>query len=128
MFRRSDRRSKADDESIDETPTADGEPESVDAVEDGADVTEDQPEDMDADLESQAADYLADNDAWLYGPYAKDVLEVIDRLEEVGPDDAEAIAEAWRSAPKADREAARKAVRKLTERDLEMGRHVQMAR
>ena len=54
--------------------------------------------------------------------------EVLDRLEEVGPEDAEAIAEAWRSTSKSDRETARKAVRKLTERDEEISRHVQMAR
>ena len=83
---------------------------------------------MDADLESQAADYLADNDVWLYGPHAKEILEVLERLEEVDPDDAEAIAEAWRSASKPDREAARKAVRKLIESDEEIARHVQMAR
>ena len=83
---------------------------------------------MDADLESQAADYLADNDVWLYGPHAKEVLEVLERLEEVDPDDAEAIAEAWRSASRPDRDAARKAVRKLIEADEEIARHVQMAR
>ena len=88
----------------------------------------DEPEDMGADLESQAADYLADNDVWLYGPHAKEVLEILDRLEDLDTREAEAIAEAWRSASKPDRDAARKAVRKLTEDDLEMARHIQMAR
>ncbi|MGD0018360.1 MAG: hypothetical protein ABSD62_03820 [Candidatus Limnocylindrales bacterium] len=124
MFRRSDRRSKDGDESLDEELEVEGEP----AAGEKAKGAEDRPEDMEADLESQAADYLADNDVWLYGPYAKEVLEVIDRLEEVGPDDAEAIAESWRSAPRSDRDAARKAVRKLTERDEETARHIQMAR
>ena len=107
---------------------AESEPAAEDDIENGEGEAEPEPEDMDADLESQAADYLADNDVWLYGPNAKEVLEVLDRLEEVGPDDAAAIAEAWRSAPKADRDAARKAVRKLTERNEESFRHVQMAR
>jgi hypothetical protein len=88
----------------------------------------DAPEDMDADLESQAADYLADNDVWLYGPNAPAVLTILDRLEGVGVDDGAAIAEAWREAPKGDRDAARKAVRKLTETDEELARHVGMAR
>jgi hypothetical protein len=127
MFRRRDRRSPGDGEEgrdndleVEGTPGAESDSEAADAV--------DQPEDMAADLESQAADYLADNDTWLYGPYAKAVLEVLGRLEEVGPGDAEPIAEAWRSASKPDRDTARKAVRKLTERDEEAARHVQMAR
>ncbi len=88
----------------------------------------DAPEDLDADLESQAADYLAGNDLWQYGPNAPDVLAILDRLEEVGLADGTAIAEAWREAPKSDRDAARKAVRKLTETDEELARHVGMAR
>jgi hypothetical protein len=91
-------------------------------------VEGDAPEDMDADLESQAADYLADNDVWLYGPNAPAVLAILDRLEGVGVDDGSAIAEAWREAPKRDRDAARKTVRKLTETDEELARHVGMAR
>jgi hypothetical protein len=127
MFRRRDGRSGDDArKGLDQDSDVEDPPEAED---DGEDIeSAGEPEDMDADLESQAADYLADNDVWLYGPYAKEVLEVLDRLEEVSPDDAEAIADAWRTAPKADRESARKAVRKLTERDEEMGRHVQMAR
>ena len=133
MFRRSDRRSKDGDDGLDEGGLDEGGldegMEVGDAeAEDDAGAAEDRPEDMGADLESQAADYLADNDVWLYGPYAKEVLEVIDRLEEVGPDDAEAIADSWRSASRSDRDTARKAVRKLTERDEEMARHIQMAR
>jgi hypothetical protein len=144
MFRRSDRRSRdeagaglgeeleadgaADDGGAEAADSA-AESAAESAVE-AADDTESQPEpeDMDADLESQAADYLADNDLWLYGPHAKEVLEILDRLEEIDTTHAEAIAEAWRSSSKSDREAARKAVRKLTEDDEEMARHVQMAR
>ena len=125
MFRRRDRGSRDDaSKGLDDAPEAHDAPE----ADDDADGAADQPEDMDADLESQAADYLADNDVWLYGPRAKEVLDVLARLEEVDPDDAEAIAEAWRSASKSDREAARKVVRKLTESDEEMARHVQMVR
>jgi hypothetical protein len=125
MFRRRDRDSRDNaGEVLDTDPDAEDVPE----TEDEAAGPADEPEDMDADLESQAADYLADNDVWLYGPRAKDVLEALERLEEVDPHDAEAIAEAWRISSKSDRDAARKTVRKLTERDEEMARHVQMAR
>jgi hypothetical protein len=125
MFRRRDRDSRDNaGEVLDTDPDAEDAPEAEDEEAGPADA----PEDMDADLESQAADYLADNDVWLYGPRAKEVLEVLERLEEVDPHDAEAIAEAWRTSSKSDRDAARKTVRKLTERDEEMARHVQMAR
>jgi hypothetical protein len=94
--------------------------------------TEDAPEDTEADLDSQAADYLADNDLWLYGPNAQDVLDVLDRLEEIQPSEASAIAEAWRGAPRSDREAARKAARRIVEGEGqgegEEGRQVRMAR
>ena len=77
MFRRRDRRDKA--ETPDSAPAADAGIE-IDEFEDGEAVEEDaeqedQPEDMTADLESQAADYLADNDVWMYGPNAEAVLE-----------------------------------------------------
>lgn len=125
MFRRRDHGSQdGGDAGLGEEPAVEDEPETESEAEDA----EDQPEDMEADLRSQAADYLADNDVWLYGPHAKEVLEVLDRLEEVGPDDAESIAQAWRSAPKSDRDTARKAVRKLAESDEEIARHVQMVR
>jgi hypothetical protein len=92
----------------------------------------DAPEDTEADLASQAADYLADNDLWLYGPNAQDVLDVLDLLEEIQPAEASAIAEAWRGAPRSDREAARKAARKIVESEGEgegeEGRQVRMAR
>jgi hypothetical protein len=88
----------------------------------------DAPEDLAADLESQAADYLAGNDVWLYGPNAPAVLAILDRLEEVGVADGTAIAQAWRDVPKSQRDAARKAVRKLTDADEDLFRHVQMAR
>jgi hypothetical protein len=129
MFRRHDRRSP--DESARDLPGDKAEPKLDDEIEaEGPKGAEGlpEPEAMDADLESQAADYMADNDVWLYGPNATAVLELLDRLEEVGPDDAGVIADAWKSAPKSDRDAARKAVRKLTEGDEEIARNVGMAR
>jgi hypothetical protein len=89
---------------------------------------EDQPEDMTADLDSQAADYLAGNDVWMYGPNAEAVLEILDRLEEIVPDDARPLTEAWLAIPKSDRDRARKAVRKLAEDDEEIFRHLQLVR
>lgn len=86
------------------------------------------PEDMTADLESQAADFLAGNDTWMYGPNASTVLEMLDRLEEMGPEQARPLAQAWQAAPKADRETARKAARKLSEKDEEVARHLGLAR
>ncbi len=94
----------------------------------GLEPAEDEPEDMTADLESQAADYLADNDVWMYGPNAEDILAILDRLEDLTPDEARPIAEAWLAIPKADREKARKALRKILETDTEIGLHYQMAR
>jgi hypothetical protein len=99
-----------------------------DRDEDVKQIEGDAAEDMGADLESQAADYFAGNDVWLYGANAPAVLAILDRLEGVGVDEGAAIAEAWRAAPKGDRDAARKAARKLTEADEELDRHVQMAR
>ena len=71
MFRRRDRGSR------DDAGDAPGQDLEVDDATEAADESEDgdgadQPEDMDADLESQAADYLADNDVWLYGPHARE--------------------------------------------------------
>jgi hypothetical protein len=80
------------------------------------------------ELESQAADYLADNDVWMYGTNAPDVVAILDALEDSGADELVPLAQAWRAVLKSDREAARKAVRKLTETDLEASRHLQMAR
>jgi hypothetical protein len=102
--------------------------ERVGAADGEVDSAEDEPEDMTADLESQAADYLADNDVWMYGPNAEDVLAILDRLEDLTPDEAQPIAETWLAIPKSDREKARKALRKIIETDLELGRHYQMAR
>ena len=104
MFRRRDRRDKA--EAQDEVPATrealeDLEDEDEEPVES---ELEDQPEDMTADLESQAADYLADNDAWMYGPNAEAVLEILDRLEELTPAEARPLAEAWLAIPKSDRD------------------------
>jgi hypothetical protein len=89
---------------------------------------EDQPEDMTADLQSQAEDYMADNDAWMYGPNAEAVLLILDRLEEIVPDEARPLVEAWLAVPKSDRDRARKAAQKLGESDPETGRYLQMAR
>jgi hypothetical protein len=112
MFRRGDRRDKAeapddvraaeDDELLDDDELAEGEEEGE---------LEDQPEDMTADLESQAADYLADNDVWMYGPNAVAVLDILDRLEELVPAEARPLAEAWLAIPKSDRDQARKAAK-----------------
>ena len=120
MFRGRDRRDKADPaDEIDST--------AIDAELDD-EAAEDQPEDMTADLELQAADYLADNDVWMYGPNADAVLEILDRLEDIVPDEAGPIAEAWQAIPKSDREGARRAARKLAEDDVEIGRYLQLAR
>ena len=86
------------------------------------------PEDLTADLESQAADFLADNDAWMYGPNAAIVLEMLDRLEEMGPEQARPLAQAWQAAPKEGREVARRAARKLAEDDEQILRYVGLAR
>ena len=66
------------------------------------------PEDMTADLESQAADFMADNDAWMYGPNAPTVLEILDRLEEMGPEEARPLAQAWPRERPQDRPQARR--------------------
>jgi hypothetical protein len=129
MFRRRDRREKADDTEIQaDAPQAveADEPEEFDELDD--EEPGDLPEDLTADLESQAADYLADNDVWMYGPNAEAVLEILDRLEEIVPKEARPLAEAWLAIPKSDRERARKATRKLTENNEELLRYVQMAR
>ncbi len=129
MFRRRDRRDRAEAPEEARGVAADEEleePEDLD--EDELDEEEDQPEDMTADLESQAADYLADNDTWMYGPNAAAVLDILDRLEEIGPAQARPLAEAWQAIPRSDRDRARKAARKLGEEDVEIGRHLQLAR
>ena len=127
MFRGRNRRDKAD--AADDIKGPDQDLELKDEVEDGAeDLLEDQPEDMTADLESQAADYLAGNDVWMYGPSAAAILEILDRLEEIVPDEARPIAEAWQAIPKSDRERARKAARKIVEDDEELARYLQLSR
>jgi hypothetical protein len=120
MFRGRDRRDKADDSDEIDTSGTDAE------LDD--ETAEDQPEDMTADLESQAADYLKDNDAWMYGPNAAAVLDILDRLEGFGPDEAKPLAEAWLAIPKSDRDRARKAAQKLAENDEEIYRYLQLAR
>ena len=136
MFRRRDRDSR-DDDAAGEAPAGEApadadldEAEFEDEFEDEAEVPagEELPEDMTADLDSQAADYFADNDVWMYGPNAAAVLEILDWLEEIVPSEAVPLAEAWLAIPKSDRDRARKAARKIVEDDLEMGRHLQMAR
>ena len=128
MFRRRDRREKVDAEDDVLDPAADSEFDDAAAHDlDGQDP-KDQPEDMTADLDSQAADYLAGNDVWMYGPNAEAVLEILDRLEEIVPDQARPLTEAWLAIPKSDRDRARKAVRKLAEDDEEIARHLQLVR
>jgi hypothetical protein len=124
MFRRRDRREKTDAE--DDVLEVETDAELED--DEPAERLEDQPEDMTADLDSQAADYLAGNDVWMYGPNAEAVLEILDRLEEIVPDQARPLAEAWLAIPKSDRDRARKAVRKLAEDDEEIFRHLQLVR
>jgi hypothetical protein len=80
------------------------------------------------DLQAQAVEYLADNDAWMFGPNAAAVVALLDRLEGIGPDDGASLAEAWQATPKAEREAARKAARKSVEPESDAQRHLQMAR
>jgi hypothetical protein len=92
------------------------------------DELEDEAEDTTADLDSQAADYFADNDAWMYGPNASAVIEILDWLEEIVPAEARPLADAWLAIPKSDRDRARKAARKLAENDLELNRYLQLAR
>jgi uncharacterized membrane protein len=101
-----------------------------DEIEDetGDDEIEELAEDMTADLDSQAADYFADNDIWMYGPNAAAVVEILDWLEEITPAEARPLSEAWLAIPKSDRDRARKAARKLAETDTEIERHLQLAR
>src|SRR5450830_890135 len=71
MFRRRDRREDPEgSESQAGAPVEEADLEDADPG--------DLPEDMTADLNSQAADYLADNDVWMYGPNADAVLEILD--------------------------------------------------
>ena len=130
MFSRNARRDKDTVELLlDGDVPAGGKPELDDEVliEDEVFI-EDEPEDMDADLESQAADYMADNDAWMYGPNASAVIEILDTLEDVVPADAKLFAECWLEIPKSDRDQARKSARKLAENDEDLYRYLQLAR
>jgi hypothetical protein len=130
MFRRRDRRDDtAASDDAGET-RADAELDQLDELDEDEldEELEDQPEDMTADLESQAADYLAGNDVWMYGPNAEAILEILDRLEEIVPDEARPLAEAWLAIPKSDRERARKAARKMALENEEIARHLQLVR
>ena len=127
MFWRRDRRDKADDLDDVREAAVGEEFDDVEAAED-QEGSEDQPEDMTADLDSQAADYLAGNDVWMYGPNAEAVLEILDRLEDIVPDEARPLSEAWLAIPKSDREQARRAARKIAEEDEELARYLQLAR
>ena len=101
----------------------------VDEEEEDEEEAEDlEPEFSAADLESQGVDYMADNDVWMYGPNAEDIVAILDCLEDAGPDELVPLAAAWRAIPKSDREAARKTVRKILEKDFEVGRYIQNAR
>ena len=131
MFRRRDRRDEAvttDDDGAKIVDLEDAQPEDPGQGAEGDDALGDQPEDMTADLDSQAADYLAGNDVWMYGENAEAVLEILDRLEDMVPDEARPLTDAWLAIPKSDRDSARKAVRKLTEDDEETTRHLQLVR
>ena len=120
MFGRRNRRGEASEELERSGAEAEGEiVEASDADEAGADSAVDQPEDLSADLESQAADYLAGNDEWMYGPNAQDIIAILDRLEEVTPTEARTVAEAWLAVEKIDRDKARKAQRKILENQAE---------
>ena len=96
------------------------------SVEDEA-LAEDEPEDMTADLESQAADYLAGNDVWMYGPNAAAVLEILDRLEEVDPGRGPAPSpkRGWRSPSRTAITPARRSG-SSTRADEETARHLQL--
>ena len=128
MFKRRGQNSN-DNDPADEVALDDGlvdaEPESDEA--DGDEI-EELAEDMTADLDSQAADFFADNDVWMYGPNATAVVEILDWLEEITPVEARPLSEAWLAIPKSDRDRARKAARKLAENDTEIERHLQLAR
>jgi hypothetical protein len=126
MFRRRDRRDNPDATDASPEPEADVQLEELD--EDELEELEDRPEYTTADLESQAADYLADNDVWMYGPNAEAVLEILEQLEEIGPEEARPLSEAWLAIPKSDRERARKAARKLAETDEDIARYLQLVR
>jgi hypothetical protein len=121
MFRRRDKDQREASEELIGT-----EPESTGSERTGSEGTEDEFDD--ADVEAQAADYMADNDTWMYGPNADAILEIIDTLEEFEPAEAQPLAAAWNAVPKIDREKARKAARKIAEKDEELGRHLQLAR
>ena len=123
MFRRRDRRAETDDTAEAAVSEIDGELEI-----ESDDALVDQPEDMTADLESQAADYLAGNDVWMYGPNAEAVIEMLDRLEEIVPDEARPLSEAWLAIPKSDRDRARKAARKIALEDEETSRYLELAK
>ena len=136
MFGRRDRNSK-DEDPAGEAPAGEApagedaeelDAEELDAGGDDELDGEGEAEDTSADLDSQAADYFADNDVWMYGPNAPAVIEILDWLEEITPAEAKPLTEAWLAIPKSDRERARKAARKLAEDDLEINRHLQMAR
>ena len=135
MFRRRDRRDNRDAMAAGSKTKADALPEELeddeledDELEDDEPEEQGQPEYTAAELESQAAEYLADNDAWMYGPNAEAVLEILDQLEEIGPREARPLAEAWLAIPRSDRERARKAARKLAEADEEIARYLQDVR
>ena len=78
--------------------------------------------------QDETADFLADNEVWMYGTRAPEVLAVLDRLEEMGPQDGRLVADAWQAVPKADRENARKVVKRVVLIGGDPERYLQIAR
>lgn len=126
MFRRRDRREEVGAEKDGRSTAAESGFDDLEELDEEA--VEGETDVPTEDLESQAADYFAENDVWMYGPNAEAVLEVLDRLEELVPAEARPLAEAWQAIPKSDRDRARKEARKLAETDEEVGRYLQMVR
>jgi len=128
MFKRRGQNSKDEGLSGEEVAAEDLEGAELEVDAEEAAELDDVAEDLTADLDSQAADYFADNDEWMYGPNAPAVIEILDWLEEIVPTEARQLADTWLAIPKSDRERARRAARKLAEDDLELNRYLQLAR
>jgi hypothetical protein len=81
-----------------------------------------------ADPETNAAEFLAENDAWMFGSNCRPIVAILERLEEIGPADGGPIADAWDDAPRSERDSARKLARKAVDFESDAERHLQMAR